>query len=233
MASRMEACKEGKKQKGKRKGWAGLIFLGLCPLWFGLLPGCSEANSQLVARPEPRAAAPAQPPAFPPPPGDAKGPDLPPDPGTKQERITPVAAPPAASTPLEPAVFRPEQAVNDPEARIRELQRLAAEHYAAVDSYIVRLRRREQVGGKDNPEELLLCRFRKQPFSVYFKWIGKEGNGREVVYVQGRHDDKIHTRMAAGDMLLMPAGSAWLCRRTTRSSVPPVGIQSGRRASVI
>jgi hypothetical protein len=66
--------------------------------------------------------------------------------------------------------------------------------------------RREQLNGKDKPEEILLFKFRKEPWSVYFKWLGTEGNGREVVYVPGRYENKIHTLLAAGDIPLMPAG---------------------------
>ncbi len=95
---------------------------------------------------------------------------------------------------------------DDSSVRLRELHRLAAESYASVDSYIVRLRRREQINGKDRPEEVLLFKFRKQPWSVYFKWLGNEGCGREVTYVQGRYDNKITTLLAAGDMPFMPAG---------------------------
>jgi hypothetical protein len=80
------------------------------------------------------------------------------------------------------------------------------ERYATIDSYIARLRRREQVNGKDKPEELLLFKFRKQPWSVYFKWLGPESAGREVVYVKGHYGDAIHTLLAAGDMPLVPAG---------------------------
>lgn len=52
----------------------------------------------------------------------------------------------------------------------------------------------------------MLFKFRREPFSVYFKWLGEEGKGREVVYVRGRYEDKIHTLLAAGDVPLMPAG---------------------------
>jgi hypothetical protein len=75
-----------------------------------------------------------------------------------------------------------------------------------MDSYIARLRRREQVNGRDKPEEVLLFKFRKEPFSVYFKWLGNEGAGREVVYVRGRYGDQIHSLLAAGDMPFAPAG---------------------------
>src|SRR5439155_7354879 len=93
-------------------------------------------------------------------------------------------AQPAAGTP--PSTDSPGPSLSsdgsptDNAGQIRRLHRAACERYAAIDSYIARLRRREQVDGKDKPEETLLFKFRKQPFSVYFKWIGPEGTGREV-----------------------------------------------------
>jgi hypothetical protein len=90
--------------------------------------------------------------------------------------------------------------------KLRAIYRDAAQAYASMDSYIVRFRRREQVNGRDKPEETLLLKFRKQPFSVSLRWLGTEGSGREVVYVKGLHEDKIQTLLAAGDMPLMPAG---------------------------
>ena len=98
------------------------------------------------------------------------------------------------------------KAADDPATRIRELYRVALQSYAGIDSYIARLRRREQVNGRDRPEEVILLKFRKQPFSVYLKWLGKENAGREVIYVKGQYEDKIHTLLAAGDMPLTPAG---------------------------
>jgi hypothetical protein len=82
----------------------------------------------------------------------------------------------------------------------------AAERYAGIDSYIARLTRREQVNGKSQPEEVLLFKFRKQPWSVYFKWLGTTGQGREVVYVKDQYENKLHTLLAAGDHPLMGAG---------------------------
>jgi hypothetical protein len=113
----------------------------------------------------------------------------------------PAATPaPAASPPAAAAV------PFDPSAKLAELHQLAAERYATIDGYMAQLRRREQVRGEDHAEELLLFKFRKQPFSVYFKWVGQEGQGREVVYVQGQHGSQLHTLLAAGDMFPLPAG---------------------------
>ena len=116
---------------------------------------------------------------------------------------------------------------------LRGMYRRAADRYAAIDSYIVRLRRREQINGKDKPEELLLFKFRKQPWSVYFKWLGTEGKGREVVYVRGQYEDKIQTLLAAGDMPLSPAGKriaispdSIFARANSRHSINEAGIGS-------
>jgi hypothetical protein len=111
------------------------------------------------------------------------------------------------------------------------LYRLAAEQYEHIDSYIARLRRREQVNGTNKPEEILLFKFRKQPWSVYFKWLGSQGNGREVVYVKGQHGDQMHTLLAAGDIPFMPAGKRMalspdssLVRSASRHSLSEAGI---------
>jgi hypothetical protein len=100
-----------------------------------------------------------------------------------------------------------------------------------IDSYIVRLTRREVVKNKMNPEEVLLFKFRNAPWSVYLKWLGKEGQGREVVYVRGRYEGKIHTLLAAGDIPLVPAGrrmslapDSFLVRSACRHPITQAGI---------
>jgi hypothetical protein len=129
----------------------------------------------------------------------------------------PPVPPGTSTTPAAPA---------DPLADLQRLYQRAAQRYGGIDSYIARLRRREQVNGKDHPESLLLFKFRKQPYSVYFKWLSEPGRGREVVYVKGHYDGLIHTLLAAGDIPLMPAGK--------RSSLPPdnVFVRSASRHSI-
>jgi hypothetical protein len=89
---------------------------------------------------------------------------------------------------------------------LRLLSDKAAKQERAMAAYTMRLRRREAVGGKARPEELILVKFRQEPWGVYFKWLGPEAKGREVVYVKGRPGNEIHTLTAAGDVPLLPAG---------------------------
>ncbi len=91
-------------------------------------------------------------------------------------------------------------------APLRDLHQKAAQKYASLDSYLLRLRRREVVHGQNHPEEVMLCKFRKEPWSVYFKWLGPEAKGREVVYVKGAYGNMIHSLTAAGDVPFLPAG---------------------------
>jgi hypothetical protein len=82
----------------------------------------------------------------------------------------------------------------------------ARKRYARIDSYVARLRRHETVKEQRRPEELVLLKVRDKPWSVYAKWLGEEGRGREGVYVEGQHGGKVHVRLAAGDVPFMPAG---------------------------
>jgi len=110
-------------------------------------------------------------------------------------------------------------------AKLRMIYQQALEHYNSMDSYIVRFRRREQINGKDKPEEVIYAKFRKSPWSVYFKWLGQEAKGREVVFVKGQYDEKIHTLLAAGDVPLMPAG-----KRFSLSPDSPLVLASSRHS---
>lgn len=146
---------------------------------------------------------------------------IPPLPGSELDPpplpTAPMARPVAAvedpsSPPPIPSVVKPSATPTVPPAageampQLRAVHKKAAAKFATIDSYVARLRRREQINGKDKPEELMLFKFRKQPWSVYFKWLGIEGHNRECIYVKGRYGNLIHTLLAEGDVMLMPAG---------------------------
>ncbi len=98
----------------------------------------------------------------------------------------------------------------------------------------MQLRRREVVAGKARPEEVILVKFRQEPWSVYFKWIGSEAKGREVIYVKGRPGNEIHTLTAQGDVLFMPAGQRFsisadspLVKSRSRYPITDAGLGTG------
>lgn len=127
----------------------------------------------------------------------------------------------------------PQRLQLSPAERIHEIARCTAERYQGIDSYIARMRRRERIGSKDRPEELMVIKFRKSPWSIYFKWLGAEGHNREVIFVEGKYENKMQTLLAAGDMPLMPAGKRFailpdspLVRNSSRHTIREAGIGS-------
>jgi len=114
--------------------------------------------------------------------------------------VLPLVVPPAKQE------TGPGETSPSPAAPLSQLHQQAAQRFAQMPAYTMRVRRREVVGHQAKPEDVMFGKFRQQPFSVHFQWLGPEAKGREVVYVQGQHDNAIHTLTAAGDVLFLPAG---------------------------
>ncbi len=124
--------------------------------------------------------------------------------------------PPVARVPaneeVQKATFVPEREAPKPDPNpidpnsqpaqppLRILFLRAAQTYASIDSYIYRLRRSETVNGKKFPEEIVSVEVRRTPYSVHLKWLGDRNKGREVIYVQGRYDNKMQVNLAANDL---------------------------------
>lgn len=141
---------------------------------------------------------------------------------------TPTGGGTTSATPAEPQRLQV-----SPAERIHEIARCTADRYQGIDSYIARMRRRERIGSKEKPEELMLVKFRKSPWSIYFKWLGQEGHGREVIFVEGKYENKMQTLLAAGDMPLMPAGKRFaiqpdspFVKNSSRHTIREAGIGS-------
>src|SRR5579862_2585406 len=76
----------------------------------------------------------------------------------------------------------------------------AQQVYAQVQTYECILISQERINGKLMPEKVTQMTFRKNPFSVYMKWLApKEDAGQEVCYVTGRYQNM---------MRVLPAGFA-------------------------
>lgn len=86
--------------------------------------------------------------------------------------------------------------------RVVRIAELASQRAAALQSYYVRVRRREVVNGQALPEDLALLKFRSQPFSVYLKALeGSPTEGREIVFVNGKYNDMLQIRTGKSDII--------------------------------
>ena len=111
-------------------------------------------------------------------------------------------APPQPSKPVAGTITGNNKQVTGDMAKMKDLYNQACAKFAGIDTYISRLRRREVVSGRQMPEDRILAKFRKEPYSIYFKWLeGTAGEGRELIYVKGMYDDKLQVRTGKRDSL--------------------------------
>lgn len=129
-----------------------------------------------------------------------------------------VAESPKADGAIQQAAFTPARdnppgaAAAITEHPLTILHQRAVQRYATMDSYIYRLKRREVVAGKKQPEELIRVSVRKEPYSAHLKWLGAEGKGREAIYVQGKFKNQMQVLLASSDPFAM---------LMSRASLPP------------
>jgi hypothetical protein len=157
---------------------------------------------------------------------------------TPRELPVPIAeaprriVPPAAMTPKAPVIELVENQTPAPKLDAAALRDRFAQTYAQMTSYSMRFRRREMLGDDKAREELILCKFRQNPPSVYMKWIGEEAKGREVIYVKGRYNNEINTLLAAGDVPFMAgkrfavAPDSILVKQQSRYPITEAGLGS-------
>src|SRR5207253_4401576 len=67
--------------------------------------------------------------------------------------------------------------------------------FATVKDYTCTLQSRETVRGVLQDENVMLCKMRTQPFSVYMRWLSpKSAQGQEVCFVLGKNNNKMRVR---------------------------------------
>ena len=123
--------------------------------------------------------------------------------------VVPSAAGQANRSPIELArAVSTEPVVESNLDAVRRLYRRAFERFGKLEGFECRLTRRETIGSRPMPEEVLLYKFRRQPYSLHLKWIGKEAQGRELIYVAGKYDGKVQilTGKGEGNLLPIPSG---------------------------
>ncbi len=72
-----------------------------------------------------------------------------------------------------------------------------------VAGYTATFRKQERIGGVLHPEQTLAMKIRHRPFAVYFKYLSPSA-GKEVVYAEGHHDNKIIAHSGGVARFLVP-----------------------------
>jgi hypothetical protein len=149
-----------------------------------------------------------------PPPPSLDVPDIPSAPPRETELVSTPAEPapvvPAGGARPKGTEVRPASATEAvKETNLEALRRIhkrAVERFHGLDGYEARLTRRETVGTKAMPEEVLQVKFRRQPFSLHVKWVGPENQGREMIYAQGKYKGEVQILTGRHEGLLIPSG---------------------------
>lgn len=105
------------------------------------------------------------------------------------------------------------------------LDRMEA-NYATVQSYTARFIREERVGDVLRPREEALLKFQR-PGRLYLRWISGPPRGREILFVEGRDDDRILVHEPEGlarvFTIVMAPGSPRVLRES-RHPITDVGL---------
>lgn len=78
------------------------------------------------------------------------------------------------------------QPSEDPMTIVRQME----QSYEAITDYQATFTKQARFDGELSEEETIRFCF-KRPFMVYMKWIEEPGKGQEVVYVEGKNDNKL------------------------------------------
>jgi hypothetical protein len=89
----------------------------------------------------------------------------------------------------------------------------------SVKGYECKLRKQERLEGNLQLPELMLVRFREEPFSVFLEWEKGERLARRVLFVKGENNDKL---------LVKPAGVLAVAGIVERDPEGPDARKSGR-----
>jgi hypothetical protein len=108
---------------------------------------------------------------------------------------------PAQPVPVQPVNAKPGP-LDAPLAMLREGQRT----FATVKDYTFTLQSRENIRGVLQAEDnVMICKMRTQPFSVYMRWLAPRADaGQEVCFVAGRNNNmmRVHSKKLGKGALL-------------------------------
>jgi hypothetical protein len=79
----------------------------------------------------------------------------------------------------------------------------ACDRLGLVEGYTATFRKRERIGGVLGPEQSMAMKLRHRPFAVYLKYLTHRA-GREVIYAEGRNENKLVAHNGGWSRLLAP-----------------------------
>ena len=130
------------------------------------------------------------------------------DPGAKVSTPAPaesrVKAPDPAPAAEAPAAW-PETRLDGGPAKRALLDALlrAKSRLDKVETYTATFHKQERIKGVLGPEQTLEMKARREPFAVYFKFVTPQA-GKEIVYAEGHHDNKLIAHAGGVSRLLIP-----------------------------
>ena len=104
-----------------------------------------------------------------------------------------------------PGVLWPSMRLEGAQAKKVVLDALlvATNRLSRLPSYTATLRKQERIKGKLGPVQTLSMKVRNHPFALYFKFLSPQA-GKEVVYAEGHHDNKLIAHSGGVARLLVP-----------------------------
>ena len=108
--------------------------------------------------------------------------------------IRPLAITPSTPTPPQapsPVAWPAGRLEGEPAKRVLlDVLRVARKRLDGVEGYTATFLRQERIGGKLGPAQTLRMKARPRPFAIYLKVVAPKP-GKEVVFVKGKHGDKM------------------------------------------
>ena len=111
--------------------------------------------------------------------------------------------------------------------QVQEILSKAQSSYTSLKDYTAVIHKEEYNGGKVEKDERTIIKFQK-PFKVYLKWLSGENEGTQLLYVEGKYDDKMIIRKGGGFLkkvfgtMEMDPDGFWL-KKFTKHSIKEVG----------
>jgi hypothetical protein len=105
----------------------------------------------------------------------------------------------------------------------------AGKRLSHVEGYTATFRKTERLHGVLGPEQTLAMKVRHHPFAVYFKFLSPN-EGKEVVYAEGHHDNKVIAHSTGVSRWLVPRLAVPpdhpLAMAETRHSITEAGLSN-------